>query len=242
MELFAVAERGIVRPSNEDAALARREGERCILVVADGMGGGPAGEVASEHVIRAFEVPSGSYDPATYLYGRCADASIAIAAEVLLNPDMKGMASTVAAAVVEGDEVWTGHIGDSRVYLWDDAEPEGQRLRCLTRDHTLGQEALDAGTALPPAARGNLRSRTLTRVLGSSRPECSISGPQLLSPSACVLVVTDGVTGVISDEAIAHILASCRGADLAGAVREAVMALGAPDNFAYAVLDRRELC
>lgn len=242
LELFAVSERGIVRPKNEDAALARREGERCVLVVADGMGGGPAGEVASEHVIRAFEVPSEGYDPVTYLESRCADASIAIAAEVLLNPEMKGMASTVAAAVIDGDEVWTGHIGDSRVYVWDVSGPEGQQLRCLTRDHTLGQEALDSGTALPLAARGNVRSRTLTRVLGSRRPECSIAGPEPLAASACVLAVTDGVTGVISDEAIAHILATCRGADIVNAVREAILALGAPDNFALALLDRREPC
>lgn len=242
MALFAISERGLLRPTNEDASLARREGDRCILVVADGMGGGPAGEVAADHVVRAFEVASDGYDPATYLESRCADASIAIAAEVLLHPEMQGMASTVAAAVIDGDELWTGHIGDSRVYVWNGADPDGPRLRCVTRDHTLGQEALDSGTALPLPARGNLRGRTLTRVLSSRRPECSIGGPLPLPASACVLVVTDGVTGVISDDAIAHILASCRGDDVVGALREAVLALGAPDNFALALLDRREVC
>lgn len=244
MQLLALTDRGLMRPINQDAALARHEGARAVLVVADGIGGQPAGEVASALVIRAFEVESDAEPPADYLERRCAAARAAISADVAHHPERTGMGSTVVAALVasgqHGERLWLAHVGDSRAYLWDEDGPAGGRLRGLTRDHSVAQLAVDAGTLTPIEALTDRRRHQLTRAIGDESGGSEIAGPIALPRRACLLLVSDGVSGLLPDEALASLLERHRGPALGEALRDAAYAAGAPDNLAIALLDRRQ--
>ncbi len=239
--LLALTDVGLVRIVNQDAALVRLEGARALLVVADGMGGRPAGEVASTLAVRAFEVESGVEAAPIYLAARIEAARLAIAANVRAHRDRAGMGTTVVAALVEADHVWLAHIGDSRAYVWEEGVPSPTqgRLRRLTRDHSVAQLAIDAGTLTSLDALRDRRRAQLTRVLGAEPEACDLAGPLPLPDRACLFMVSDGVCGVLSDEAIASLVARHHGPALIEALREAAYAAGAPDNLAFALLDRR---
>ncbi len=239
--LVAVTDRGLLRARNQDAALARVEGARTLLVVADGMGGRPAGEIASALVIRAFEMESGAEPPTSYLRDRIEAARASIAADVGRRAERAGMGSTVVAALVEADNLWVAHVGDSRAYLWEEGVPmptQG-RLSRLTRDHSVAQLAIDAGTLTPLQALTDRRRAQLTRVVAAEPVACELLGPVRLPERWCLLLVSDGVCGVLPDEAIAPLVAEQQGLALAETLRAAVRVAGAPDNLAIALFDRR---
>ncbi len=240
MTLLTLTDRGLRRNTNEDAVLARDEGDRAVLVVADGMGGNPAGEVASALVTHNFEVSSGSEEPARYLDERCLAAHAAIAADALEHPERTGMGSTVVTGLIEGDRLWVAHVGDSRAYLWDERAALSERLRCLTRDHTVAQLAVDAGTLTPIDAFSDRRRHQLTRSLGGASHTPEVAGPFTLPPRGVVLLTSDGVHGVLPDEVLAGLVGHHRGRALLEAIRDAVHEAGAPDNLAVALLERRE--
>jgi PPM family protein phosphatase len=243
VQILALTDRGLARAINQDAALTRIEGSRVVLVVADGIGGRPAGEVASTLVIRAFEDESGDEAPAKYLAARIETARTAIEADVALHPERTGMGSTVVAALVDadprGDALWLAHAGDSRAYLWDKDAPVEQRLHRLTRDHSVAQLAVDSGALTPLDALTDRRRHQLTRAVGAEPTDAELAGPIPLPAQGCLLLVSDGVCGVLPDEALASLIADHRGAALAQALTAAVLGAGAPDNLAIALLDRR---
>lgn len=232
-----------MREVNQDGALARLEETRVVLVVADGIGGRPAGEVASAIVIRAFEEESGDEAPQTYLASRIEAARAAIAANVASYPERTGMGSTVVAALVRpdsaGDALWLAHVGDSRAYVWDEEAQLEQRLQRLTRDHSVAQLAVDSGALSTLEALSDRRRHQLTRAVGAEPAEAEFAGPLPLPREACLLLVSDGVSGVLPDEALASVIADHRGAALVEALRATVLSAGAPDNLAVALLDRR---
>ncbi len=237
--LFTLTDRGLSRDKNQDAALVRDEGDCAVLVIADGMGGKPAGELASALVMRAFEVPSGAEDPARYLEGRSLAAHAAIEADAAGHPERAGMGSTVVAALIEGDRLWVTHVGDSRAYLWDEDGPP-ERLRRLTRDHTVAELAIDAGTLTPMDALTDRRRHLLTRALGGASHTPEVAGPFAVPPRGVVLLTSDGVHGVLPDEVLEALVERHRGRALLEAIRDAVHEAGAPDNLAVALLEGRE--
>ena len=104
----------------------------------------------------------------------------------------------------------------------------------------MAQLAIDAGTLTPLDALTDRRRHQLTRALGDEYAGCELAGPLLLPRHACLLLVSDGVCGVLPDEAIASCWRAIEAAAPAEALRDAVYAAGAPDNLAIALLDRRE--
>jgi protein phosphatase len=178
-----------------------------------------------------------------YLGARIEAVRAAIAADVASHADRAGMGSTVVAALVvaepSGDELWLAHVGDSRAYLWDEDAPRERRLRRWTRDHSVAQLAVDTGTLTPLDALTDRRRHQLTRAVGAESAAPEFAGPLPFPARACLLLVSDGVCGVLPDEALASLIADHRGAALAEALRAAVLDAGAPDNLAIALLDRR---
>ena len=232
---FAITDLGLARPSNQDAAYVRSAAGVEVLAVADGMGGAPAGDRASALVIAGFERgPGQDEEPEHYLREVVERGQHAIEDDVSLHPLRAGMGSTVVAAVVRGGEAWVAHVGDSRAYLWQDG-----RLRPLTEDHSVAAEAMREGRLDPLAARSNPMRHMLTRVVGGANREPDVRGPIALDGSSALLLVSDGVCGVLEDEQISAALAEHRGAAAARALIERVHAAGAPDNIAITLLDER---
>ena len=234
---FATTDLGLVRPSNQDAAYSRLAGATAVLAVADGMGGAPAGDRASAIVIAAFEHPIAESDePVRYLRDAVEHARRAIDDDVALHPERAGMGSTVVATAVRGGEAWVVHVGDSRAYLWQDGA-----LTRLTEDHSVAAESVRSGKLDPAAVRDSPERHLLTRVVGGGgQADEELYGPLSLDGGSALLLVSDGVCGVIDDDEIAGALAEHRGGAVARALIERVHAAGAPDNLAVALLDERE--
>ena len=245
----ALSDPGLRRSINEDTWCARPE--IGLFVVADGMGGHAAGEVASRVAVEAIEEftrDSASadrhrtwpfpYDPAISLNAnrlktafRIANRRIASAAAGAI--ELRGMATTACCVLVEKGAVSVAHVGDSRVYLL-----RGRELRQVTLDHSWVEEQVRAGVMDAHAARQHPWRNVVTRALsGGEDPEADVSDMSL-QPGDRLLLCSDGLSSVVPNEEIAARLgarvpleAVC--ASLVAAANEA----GGPDNITALVLD-----
>jgi protein phosphatase len=221
---------GLVRDKNEDSAFA---GEQ-LIVVADGMGGMPAGEFASDIVIRRMK-DLDSYDgpePLSALFEAIGDANDEIAEAALAAPDRYGMGTTVTAMLARGVEVALAHVGDSRAYLLRDGE-----LSQLTSDDTYVQMLVDRGELTIDEARNHPQRSLVTQALqgGKYDPYGAIL---LLSAGDRVLICSDGLSDYVDDESIAEILRNCLDTAEAGAqMVKLAHAAGAPDNVTAVIAD-----
>ena len=221
-----------MRKGNEDSAalLPPGDGYTSGAIVCDGMGGGAAGEVASalavERIARAL---GGSGTLSERVRAGVAEANAAIREHSQTKLDGAESGSTMVLALVSEGRATIAHLGDSRAYLL-----RAGRLEQLTRDHTFVAEQVRAGL-IPPerAASHPLRSR-LTKAIGpaeSVTPEITEHG---LRSGDLLLLCSDGLHGLASDEEIASAL----GPDLDGTAK-ALVALanknGGKDNVTVAV-------
>ncbi|MBK6488307.1 MAG: Stp1/IreP family PP2C-type Ser/Thr phosphatase [Gemmatimonadetes bacterium] len=199
----------MIRSGNEDAFFAHATRERGVFIVADGMGGHAAGEVASE---MAVQIVSRELQELTEVQGeearnRVADslriANRAIYDRTIQESDKQGMGTTASVLVVSGTRYLIGQVGDSRVYLLRDGA-----LRQLTKDHSYVQEQVDAGFLTPEQARYHPYSNVITRCVGASdtvEPD-TYSGELKLGD--VFLVASDGLTGMVDDRRLQQLLLS----------------------------------
>lgn len=209
--------RGLVREQNEDAiAIAEDAG---LALIADGMGGYNAGEIASglvaefllTHLIddlgRLHRLSSSPDEPPpqhllhSLLRTRVEGANDAIIDAAQRNPALAGMGTTLALLLFTGPVVTTVHVGDSRVYRLRDGV-----LSLLTRDHSLLQEQIDAGMLTPGEARMSINRNFVTRALGVD----VLADPEIneydLAPGDLYLICSDGLPDMLSDEEIYDLL------------------------------------
>jgi protein phosphatase len=220
---------GLQRENNEDAARALPE--RGLFVVADGMGGHVAGEVASRvasdalvEVVVSAPPPRRIRDEAARLGEALITANSAVRREAE-RLELEGMGTTLTALLLRGRTATLAHVGDSRAYLVREGE-----LRQLTRDHTLVAMLVESGALEPEEAVGHPERHVLTRALGTHgtvHPDVS----QLRIPrTGRFLLSSDGLHDVVPER---EILELAVGDDLDEAVRrlvDATRSYGAPDN------------
>ncbi len=158
---------GIIRSGNEDSYLMVPD--RGIFVVADGMGGHAAGEVASEMAVRFVSRELGSLkglsddQVADRMRAAIRSANGAIFQRTLTEHDKRGMGTTVTSMVLYDTRFLIGQVGDSRAYLFRDG-----KLIQLTKDHSYVQEQVDAGYLTPEQARSHPYSNVITRCVGAN--------------------------------------------------------------------------
>jgi protein phosphatase len=173
---------------------------RGLAVVADGMGGHAAGEVASriarDRIVAEIERGLG-------LVRAIRAANDAVRAAALDVPSQRGMGTTVVAAQIDEPRgaATVAWVGDSRAYLWRDGE-----LRRVTRDHSLVQRLIDRGEITLAEAERHPERNVLVRCLGFETPEVDAVA-LALERDDLLLLCTDGVTGELSDARVAAILA-----------------------------------
>jgi protein phosphatase len=209
-------DKGRVRPVNEDAVTVFPD--MGLVIVADGIGGASAGEVASRlatDVIaaRAGRLPSlpDNREQARKLASEAVEeANRVIWKESHTSPRYSGMGTTVVVGFLRPSWMAFAHVGDSRLYLLRD-----HALSQLTRDHSLIQEVVDQGffSSLEEAQRGGINDNILTRGLGSSDPVAADAGDVDVRPGDLFLFCTDGLTGMLSEDALRQCLLSA-GEDL----------------------------
>lgn len=229
---WAVAtHRGRIRTSNEDAShpttAGRAEGP-VVVIVADGMGGHIAGEIASRLAVEAASSAEGS-TPAE----RVAAGNQAIISEVLRRPELGGMGTTLTLMELDGEGTGhLAHVGDSRAYLLRDGE-----LRQLTVDHTVVNEYLMAGKISRAEAATHPQRSILTRALGLSFEVEVDTADHELHPGDRLLLCSDGVNAMIDDEAIAAGLAKTTPEECAWELVETANRAGGHDNITALVVD-----
>lgn len=198
---------GIVRSGNEDSYLM--SSERGLFVIADGMGGHAAGEVASEMAARIvaeeFRPVRGMTDQEmmAQMVAAIRTANGAVFRRTLSEPDKRGMGTTATVMSLLPRRYLIGQVGDSRAYLL-----RGGVLTQLTKDHSYVQEQVDAGRLTPEDARTHPYANVITRCVGSSEdvvPDLYIG---TLEVHDLVLLASDGLTGMIDDEELREILMS----------------------------------
>ncbi|HEX5740504.1 MAG TPA: protein phosphatase 2C domain-containing protein [Pilimelia sp.] len=223
MRTAVVSDVGRRRGNNEDAAFAGRR----LLAVADGMGGLPAGELASDIVIRALREADETADAdlTGALRGRVDVANQAIRAAVATDPMRQGMGTTVTAMLVDGHRAGLLHVGDSRCYQWRDGI-----LRQVTPDHTYVQALVDQGVLTRLQARTHPQKALVTQALQGD-PFAPFIGEFDVRPGDRYLLCSDGLSDVVTDEDICAALAGF--ADLHACADHLValaLAGGGPDN------------
>lgn len=225
MQAYALTDIGKVRETNEDSFVCRPP----LYVVADGMGGHVAGEVASRMAVEAvgkcFDARAGA-EPQVLLRKAITVANKRIFGLAQEDEDCAGMGTTVTAAFVEGTQLYWGHVGDSRLYLL-----RAGKLSQVTEDHSLVGELVKKGNITPDEALQHPHRNILTRAVGTGEQVLVDTGSFGLLPGDRVLLCTDGLTNMVTDEEIAAALS--QGGDgaslLAGLIAKA-NAAGGLDN------------
>lgn len=221
----AISDRGKTRENNEDAVHA---GPR-LIAVADGVGGGPSGEVASSLVIRSLQELD-SDTPAESLADGVARANRRIREAIGSRPELEGMGTTLTAMLAAGDELQLAHVGDSRAYLWRDGT-----LTQLSRDDTFVQGLVDEGVISADEARNHPQRSLVTQAMNGAaiEPTFATVPPR---PDDRYLLCSDGLSDYVAAGAIADVLATAP--DLEECARrlvELALAAGAPDNVTVVV-------
>jgi serine/threonine protein phosphatase PrpC len=204
----ALTDRGLKRPTNEDRALARELPDGSILLaVADGVGGIAGGETASSEAIDTLAAElanSPGDDPTMALKRAFSVANERVRARAAARLELEGMASTLAAALVRGRAAWVASAGDSRVYLFRQAQ-----LRQLTTDHTWVAEQLRAGRLTDEEAKSSAFRNVITRGIGIAETiEPDIVGPVTLEKGDVLLLCSDGLYRLVGDAQVVSVLES----------------------------------
>ncbi len=244
----AVSDVGRKRKGNEDSFFVNPEHN--LYVVADGMGGHAAGEVASKVAVDAINEfvvltsgdaditwPFGLDDSISYDGNRLKTA-IRFANRKVLEAtreksEYEGMATTVAAVLVDGKSANLGHVGDSRVYL-----VRGGKVEQLTSDHSWVNEQILSGVISPDQARSHPLRNVVTRALGG-KPDLQVDMQvHDIQAGDILLLCSDGLTTMIPDEEIAKVIAEAGGdVDKAAAgLVAAANARGGEDNITVLLL------
>lgn len=233
MRVAAATDQGLVRPHNEDAHHA----DGLLLAVADGIGGLPAGEIASELVIEVLvglvERAAVEPDQPLVLLGRVVDAANErIRRAVAEQPEVEGMGTTLTAMLVVGDRIGLVHVGDSRAYLLRDGQ-----LTQLTRDDTYVQLLVDRGVITPEEALVHPHRSVVTQALRGEpvNPTCTVLRPH---QGDRYLLCSDGLSDVVSPEAIAQVMRD--EPDLRACAEQLIklaLRAGGPDNITAVLAD-----
>jgi protein phosphatase len=239
-----ISEQGPSRTHNEDRWCAHDD--LGLYVVSDGMGGGPAGEVAAEIVVQALPAiiaalldggpqDSGPDDAGQRLNLALRQLSAEVHAGGLAKRGLAGMGATAVVALVRDSTVLIAHIGDSRAYLWRDGQ-----LRRLTCDHSLAQALVDAGEITQQELAGHPGRHQLTRHIGMDGDVQPDAQHLILRPDDRLLLCTDGLTGAVEDGRMRSILGEHPDPDRAcRALADAAHEGGANDDVTALVVVRR---
>ena len=235
-EQFAASDTGRQRRANEDAMFVRAP----LFVVADGMGGAQAGEVASGVAVAQFREAGSdaiAADPEAALAATASSANTRIHELAQQNPDQAGMGTTLTAAYIGERSVAIAHVGDSRAYCLRDDE-----LMKLTDDHSLVDELMREGRLTPEEAQEHPQRSVITRALGPYA-EVEIDTRSFQGREGDLLLLcSDGLTSMIDEPQIHAILRS--GGTLAELGQRLIAAAnqaGGRDNITVLLVRLREL-
>ncbi len=197
----------MIRSGNEDNYFADADAQRGLFVVADGMGGHAAGEVASEMAVQilvrdlAAVRDLTSEDSRRKVAEALRRANSAIFQRTTTEIDKQGMGTTASVLLLGNARYIIGQVGDSRVYLLRDGA-----LQQITKDHSYVQEQVDAGVLTPEQARYHPYSNVITRCVGAGADVAPDTYAGEVRNGDIFLVASDGLTGMVDDRRLQQLL------------------------------------
>lgn len=197
---------GLVRQTNEDSFSIT---EPYLYIVADGMGGHLAGEVASDIAVKTItsyviEHKDGDYESFEEILAQAIQqANKQIYEKSLYNAECSGMGTTVSLIFISKDKIYWAHVGDSRIYLLRNG-----KLRQITRDHSLVGKLLENGSITKEEARVHPQRNMLTRAVGVNGDVIVDTGVETALPSDRWLLCTDGLTNMVEDSEIHQLISN----------------------------------
>ena len=239
-EVSVITHDGLVRDHNEDsvvvgpwtacatvttapATFALPLTAPVVIAVSDGLGGHPAGELASSVVVQTLARLAPQLDDADAVHDAVEACNSAVYAEAARHPAREGMGTTVAGVLLTGGEAYVFNVGDSRVYSYG---PEGLR-----------QISVDDSPSLPP---GQTHTALITQIIGGygDREPLDVHvSTHSIDDATCYLVCTDGLSDVIDDARIAAVLEEDRGVAAVFELWRAAITGGGPDNITVALAE-----
>jgi serine/threonine protein phosphatase PrpC len=213
LEFFCASDTGRARSNNEDSAVL--DEATSLVVLADGMGGYNAGEVASGMCTSFIKTELGRWlaeasESATDTDVRramdiCVDnANRAIFNAANSNPQYAGMGTTLVVGVFRENRLLLGHVGDSRCY-----RQRGGRLVQITHDHSLLQEQIDSGLITAEQAAFSSNKNLVTRAVGVEDTVLLETHLHDVMPGDLYMLCSDGLSDMVEDETISQLLQSC---------------------------------
>ena len=230
LNFVAVSDRGLVRANNEDSAYAGPH----LLVLADGMGGHAAGEVASQLMVEHLEHLDRDPEDADMLalLGAAAeDGNAAIEASVAEHPEQAGMGTTLTATMFNGHELGLIHVGDSRGYLLRKGE-----LRQLTVDDTFVQSLVDGGKLAPEDVSSHPQKSLILKAYTGRAVEPHLELIEV-KPGDRVLLCSDGLSDPVTQQTIQLALGDGTPEMAANRLIELALRSGGPDNVTVVVAE-----
>jgi protein phosphatase len=235
LELHAAVDPGRARSNNEDAVAT--DDAVSLAVLADGMGGYNAGEVASNMATSFISTELGRW--LREASAQASDAEVRRAMDICVdnanraifnaansNPQYAGMGTTLVVALFRDHRLLVGHVGDSRAYRL-----RGGRLQQITRDHSLLQEQIDAGLITPEQAAFSANKNLVTRAVGVEDTVLLETHLHDVAPGDLYLMCSDGLSDMLDDATIGQVLQTGESlADTARALIDAANDAGGKDN------------
>ena len=187
---------GVKHEKNQDNFLIKTVDDIEMFVVADGMGGHAAGDVASALAIQLIEKRLNDFSEEA-LKKAILNANLQILLKAETKEEYKGMGTTLAMCMVKGTELFIAHIGDSRVYI-----DKGDGDIFVTKDHSVVQQMVDRGEITGSQAKEHKMKNVITRALGveeNAKVETELTD---ITEDTVIVICSDGVSNVIDDDKI----------------------------------------
>jgi PPM family protein phosphatase len=244
LEFFAATDTGRARNNNEDSVAV--DEASALAVLADGMGGYNAGEVASGMVTSFIKTELGRW--LQEASGNASDVDVRRAMDICVdnanraifnaansNPQYAGMGTTLVVGAFRDTRLLMGHVGDSRGYRL-----RGGKLTQITRDHSLLQEQIDAGLITAEQAAFSSNKNLVTRAVGVEDTVLLEMHQHDVMPGDLYLMCSDGLSDMLDDETIGQVLLASDSLEEAGAALiDAANDAGGKDNIAVILVRQR---
>ena len=241
MKIFAKTDIGLVRSTNEDTfTFINKDENNFIAFVCDGMGGHLGGSYASSKTVEFINEAYNKLDVSSlknigvWLFDTLQSANEYIFEQSLINENLKGMGTTVSGVIMVDGELYYAHIGDSRIYVYDDNE-----LNQITTDHTYVNTLLLNGLISFKQAQKHPKRHVLTNALGIKKDVSVDIGRIKLKENEGLLICSDGLHNMVDNKKLLKLLAAeVESEEKAEAIKEKALKNGGVDNITLILLEQ----
>lgn len=228
MEAFGYSMTGTKHSVNQDSFYI--DSRRGIFIVADGMGGHAAGDVASSSAINAISANIGEISVSS-IKNALDIANTEVFEKSKTSPNLEGMGTTIAMCCLNGGYATIANIGDSRVHIIKNNE-----ISFVTRDHSFVQQMIDDGQLKESEAKTHAMKNIITRALGVAETVCPDFDGVTVEAGDAIMICSDGVSNMLDDEAIVHTVLQSSAEDAAKMLCKSALDAGGKDDLTAIVI------